>query len=196
MRVGTAVNFPIEQLREELDAAEARFKDGDLMAGLYGAKIAIEHDAPIPRAIGRWLHSALAQYLYAGPGYAHRQGLDRPRKTIDEALGLKQPGNANPMRRALQARRNGAALADMLRLQMIGGATIPEAATLVAFGWAGLSSATLEHRYRRSGYGKQAREGARLVRWSASDLEKVLSQYPDRPPELAKIKARLRQRVR
>jgi hypothetical protein len=81
----------------------------------------------------------------------------------------------------------------MMILHMIG-ATIPQAAAMVARLSPALKTNTLADRYRRSGYGKIALRERPLVlqRWHLTEIEKLLADYPDTGIELKQGKTAIR----
>jgi hypothetical protein len=183
-----------EDLAECLAEADRVFReDKDVVAALMGTRIALAHGAPVPPSIAGWLESGVAMLL------------NGERKSIDEALGLKKKGRANPLRAAKEAAKLRAALNRMLVLQRVG-ASIPEAATLVASLSPDFKQSTLIDRYRRSGYTEEAADADRRVRdWLArqgnrlsglsfatSDPENTLAGYPDRPLAVKQAKAAIR----
>lgn len=110
---------------------------------------------------------------------------------MERALGLKGTGAGNVLARARREQEERASLSRMMELQSVG-ATIPQAAQLVARLSATFAPATLEYKYRRSGYSETAKKLRTMVRLELVHVEKTLAEYPDRPAELVKIKTAIR----
>ena len=162
-------------LRDTLAQADQSFAESrDAMEALSWAALAAlaaKAGQPMPPHIGRWLHAALDAY---------RSG---KAETLDDAFGLKGRGKGNA-RRALQEKSAmQGAMGRMLLLHMLG-ATIPQAAAMVARISSEFAVATLASRYGRSGLGKIAQRDRRITRerLRLRDAIKILDEYPDGGP--------------
>lgn len=170
------------RIAEALAAADQSFADtGDVMEALSWIAFASKHGHKIPRRIGEWLRAGIDAY---------RAGQAR---TLDAALGLTGSGHANPRRRMTERAALQGALARMAVLQMLG-ATIPQAAAMVATLSPDWKRTTLADRYRRRGRSRDALAIRRevLSRWRRGEVEQVLAEYPDRAGEVAEGKAAIR----
>ena len=178
-----AIQFPgvtAENLGARMAKAERSFvESGDLMAGLHVVSMALAHEVAVPRWASEWLRIGLMMYLNGGIG------------SLDEALGLKAKGRANPRRKHAEIASLKGALGRMLMLQACG-ATVAQAATLVARLSADFSPSTLEDRYKRGGYGSTARQARGAGLPKNLDLERYLKVYPDNPIEAAQAKDAIR----
>lgn len=109
----------LERLHGILSEADREFlRTGDPMVAVGWIALAAKSGAPIPPAMGAWLHKALDDY---------QNGDD----TMDAAMGLAIKGKAQPRRK----RRADAELNDLLgRMWFLikAGATRPQAAAMVA----------------------------------------------------------------
>lgn len=168
-----------------LSAADKAFADTqDGLAALGWVALAAKAGQPIPPHMAKWLHGAIRAY----------QGSDK--LTLESALGLSGQGKANPKRKA---RERAALDGDLARMSILHtlGATIPQAAAMVAEVFAGqLKADTLADRYARSGSGKTALRDRKLalINWHWTEVENMLAEYPDRGQLIAEGKAAIRDR--
>jgi hypothetical protein len=153
---------------------------GDVMEALAWVATAAKAGAPLPPRIGRWLHKAINDYR-AGTA-----------SSLDAALGLKAGGKASPRRRLADKSAREGALARMAVLHTLG-ATIQQAAVLVARMSPEFAASTLLDRYKRSGHGRRALADRRGLAWSIAQVRLILSEYPDAPAEAAQAKAAILQ---
>ncbi len=168
------------RLNEELAKAERAFVEhGDQMAALSGAMLALEHGVPLPRRIAFWLRYGI---LYYATG---------KRESIDAGLGLNAVGRANPRRRHAEAVAMRIALSRMFFLRGLG-ASVPQAAALVATLSKEFSASTLAYECRRSGHLAGVADLRALARRDTVDLESTLAEYRDYPLEAAQAKAAIR----
>jgi hypothetical protein len=179
-------SVPEDRLASSSEEAAREFKrTKNPMFALYAAKLAAEGQMPLPRNVAQWLSVGIGCYLHGRHAALDRAG----QRSLDRALGLKQPGHASPMRIKEDFTRK-AALGRMLHLQLLG-ATIPDAALLVSRLSPDHTRNTLESLYRRGGYTSIA-NAIKEARHSAEDPESTLAEYPDRPPEVMQAKAAIR----
>jgi hypothetical protein len=148
---------------------------GDVLAGLLAAQESLENHDYVPRAVAEWLAKGIALYLSG----RHR--------SLDAALGLNKGGAAQPLRKHREERALKGKLAEMFHLHLLG-ATIPQAATLVASVNPGDSVNTLEDRYRRGGYTANVKQ-LRALHPEPMDPTEALAGFPDYPLEVAQAKA-------
>lgn len=148
----------------------------DVIAGLLAARDALENHEYVPRGIAEWLSNGIGLYL---SGQA---------KSLDSALGLSgERGRSPPLSKVRDDHARKARLGEMFHLHILG-ATIPQAATLVASVNPGVSVETLIDRYRRGGY---SADRARLLALGMPQIDPAdaLSRYPDEPLAVAQAKA-------
>lgn len=164
-----------------LEADQSFFANGDVMEALGWVAFAAKTGTPLPPRIGQWLHDALDAY---------RAGKVA---TLDAALGLDGIGKSNPRRQLRERSALEGALARMMVLHMIG-ATISQAAAMVARLTPDFKATTLADRYGRSGLGVAALQGRpqALRRWLPSEIEQVLCEYPDHRIEIEQGKEAIR----
>jgi hypothetical protein len=152
---------------EALAAADQSFADtGNVLEALRWISFAVEHGEPVPPRIATWLQQGIGAFL-------------AETSTLESALGLTGSGKADPRRAARERNRWPRLLGEMALLHTLG-ATIEQAAALVALRVNESASALAEH-YRRSGRGHQAqkdRPGV-LKQWHHSEVEQILSVYPE-----------------
>lgn len=158
------------RIEAALAAADQSFADtGNAMEALGWIGFAAKVGEPIPPRIAAWLKKALDVYSSgAAP-------------TMDAAMGLA--GRGRPARRQVHERnRLQGALARMYVLH-VAGATIEQAATLVARLSPDFTVSTLIDRYKRSGMGRRAiSERPTMQRhWHSTEIETILAEYPDKP---------------
>lgn len=166
--------------RKRIDERVARLRTKrDALAGLLAAKDALEHHDHVPRAVAEWLANGIALYL-AGR-----------RKSLDDALGLSKSGHAQPLRKAKEDHALRTALSRMLHLNLVG-ATIPQAAVLVAAVTPRYAVDTLIDRYRRGGYTAEVRQAQSASITTALDPEEALAEYPDQPLDVRQAKDAIR----
>jgi len=154
--------------------ADQAFADhGDVMSALSFVALAAQTGTPLPPRIGRWVYDALNDY---GAG---------KKPTMDAALGLAQARRKLKSKSALQG-----ALARMMVLHILG-ATIDQAASLVARLDPQFTLNTLADRYRRSRLGAKAlaQRGEARHRWHITEVRSMLAEYPNTPTEAAQAKA-------
>ena len=169
------------KVRAALAGADQSFADtGDVMEALGWVALAAKVGEPIPPRIGAWLHKSIKEY-------------ERGTVTMDAALGLNATGRANPRGAKTHEALLQGALARMMILHVLG-ATIPQAAALVATLAPTPTRATLADRYRRRGLGKMVLANRKqvLAHYRRSDIEKILAEYPDHRGEPAEAKACIR----
>jgi hypothetical protein len=168
-----------ERAQQALVEADQSFGDtGDVMEALSWIASAAKAGLPIPPRIGVWLKQAIDAY---------RSGTA---PSMDAAMGLG--GRGRPPRRQLYERgKRQAANARMYVLQ-VAGATVEQAATLVARLAPDDTVNTLIDRYKRSGLGRRARRDRGAVRWHWTEIEQILAEYPDHPLPAAQAKAAIR----
>lgn len=177
---------PEDRLASSSEDAAREFKrTKNPMFALYAAKLAAEGKLPLPRNVAQWLSDGIGYYLHGRQAAIDHAG----QRSLDRALGLKQPGRASPIRIKDDFTRK-AALGRMLHLQLLG-ATIAEAALLVSRLSPDHTRNTLESLYRRGGYTSVA-NAIKAARHSAEDPESALAEYPDSPPEVMQAKAAIR----
>lgn len=167
--------------QQALEEADRSFSEtGDVLDALSWVGFAAKAGEPIPTRIAAWLKAAIDAY---------RSG---EAETMDAAMGLVQRGRG-PRRRAKERGALQAAIARMYVLHVCG-ATIDDAATLVARLTPDFTINTLIDRYKRSGSGRSTRRdrAALRSRWSRADLELILAEYPDQPLPVAQAKAAIR----
>lgn len=168
-------------IRRLLADADQAFADtGNVMEALGHVAFAAKVGEPIPPRIGAWLKKALDDYSSgAAP-------------TMDAAMGLA--GRGRPARRQVHERnRLQGALARMYVLH-VAGATIEQAATIVARLAPDFTVNTLIDRYTRSGMGRRAlSERPTMQRyWHATEIETILAEYPDKPLAVKQAKDAIR----
>jgi hypothetical protein len=152
---------------EVLAAADQSFADtGDVLEALRWISFAAEHGEPVPPRIAAWLQRGIGTFL-------------AERLTLESALGLTGSGKADPRRAARERNRWPRLLGEMALLHTLG-ATIGQAAALVALRGNEPALALAEH-YRRSRRGRQAMKDrpAVLRQWHYTEVEKILSAYPE-----------------
>lgn len=165
--------------RKRIDERVARLRTKrDALAGLLAAKEALEHHDYVPRAVAEWMANGIALYLSGR------------RKSLDDALGLVKPGRAHPLRRAKEEHALRSALGRMFHLHILG-ATIPQAAALVAAKTPDYAVDTLIDRYRRGGYTADVKKVLALNLMSIDPTE-TLAEYPDQPLEVRQAKDAIR----
>lgn len=167
-------------VRQAMADADQSFADtGDAMEALSWVAFAAKHGEPIPPRIAAWLHKALAEY---------RAGTAR---SIDAALGLV---SRRPPRRQLHERRRlESAIGKMFVLHGLG-ATIDQAATLVARLSPEFTHGTLCDRYKRSGMGRKALAERKVLQehYHWKEVEAMLAEYPDKPMDVKQAKEAIR----
>ena len=167
-----------DTLRRALADADAAFTaTGNTLEALGWVALAAKAGAPLPPAIGRWVHRAINDYQ-AGAA-----------PSLDAAFGLAARGKAQPRRKAQERSRLEAPLARMSVLHTMGG-TIEQAAELVAPA-TGYSVETLIDRYSRSGHGRMAlaERPAMLARLTINEARGMLDEYPADTDGAAQAKA-------
>lgn len=166
-----------DRVAEALAQADESFAaTGDVMEALEWVAFAAKHGKAIPPHIAAWFSKVINDYR---DGTAH---------TMDAALGLAAPGKAQPRRRLHEASNLQRALARMMVLHGMG-ATIEQAAAMVASLAPDFKASTLADRYKRSGMGKQALQIRRAGYWRLHDVLVTLAGYPDKPLAVAQAKA-------
>lgn len=166
------------------EADELFRRTGDPVVAMEAVRIAIMLKLPLPAAIGRWLDAGLGQYLGKGTD------------TLDRALGLVVlPGEDSARNRAIEQNRWVAPLADVHLLAALG-ATIPQAAHMVAAN-RGVMKTTLERKYRdsnRQAARKRLADELRTLHYT--EVEQLLARYPDKDVDVESglAKARIRKR--
>lgn len=109
----------LERLRGILSEADQEFaRTGDPMVALEWIALAAKNGAPVPPAMGAWLHTALTDYKNGA-------------STMDAAMGLAVKGKAQPRRRHRADVEMNETLGRMWWL-IKAGATRPQAAALAA----------------------------------------------------------------
>ena len=154
---------------------------GDVLDGMRWAQFAMKHSAPIPPAIAAWLAGGIQAWLID-------EG--KPRMKLDKALKLGGIGPSDPRRRQAAKQLREACLGRMRILHTLG-ATIDEAAKLVARFSPDFTAQHLRKSYATSGLGKGAlQDRLPCIRggWHIMDVRRLLADYPDNPPEVVRIK--------
>jgi hypothetical protein len=168
-----------EHLVDVLLEADQSFADtADMMEALTWIAFAAKQGIVLPPRIAERLYLAINAYTSGAA------------KSLDDAFGLNGVGGANPRaRKAKQAELQGA-LARMYVLQVIG-AKIEDAAVLVER--LGTHKASyLASEFKRSGMGEKARAERAQFPLRRADVDHILDEYPDGPPEVAEAKAAIR----
>jgi hypothetical protein len=162
---------------EALAQADESFAaTGNVMEALDWVAFAAQSGYRIPPRIGEWLSKALNDYR-AGTA-----------PTMDAALGLNESGKAQARLRLLHQSKVQRAMARMMVLRSMG-ATIEDAATMVASLSPDFKASTLADRYKRSGMGKKALTMRRTDYWQRHGVSATLAEYPDKPLAVAEAKA-------
>lgn len=169
---------PIHPAEAALAEADASFAaTGNSLEALDWVRLAAKAGLPLPPAIAAWLAA----------------GIDRFRAedaSLDEALGLRGSGKADPRRARREISELQGRLARISVLHGLG-AKIEDAALMVSRLGPEFTPGYLTKRFRRDGWGERARANRRELRdlYHLTTLRELLAEYPDRPPEIKRIKA-------